>query len=340
MTSTGLPEEQQIRKLFDQGEKEQGKKLLLKLIESLAGQRNFAKAEELREWLIEIDSLALSDIIKAAEIIEKEKEAAVDKEYLNTWSGLSDLLDPEDFSSLYHILEHRSFAKGEIIARQGSRQSALYFINSGRVELFYRENDKEILIKTLGPGDILGSGTFFEVSVWTLSARSLGAELSLLQVIKLQELKEEHPSLESSLNDFCLKFRIPYESIKKLGRDRRTLERKRIRGRTAMSLLDKDRKNTGVGAKGELFDISVGGLSFFLRISQKKNARLLLGRKVRMALPLSGERSFHVMGTILAVRSQPVVGNEYSVHICFDKELSPRDLLELLNVSKESESNE
>jgi CRP-like cAMP-binding protein len=337
MVSTGLPEEQQIRKLFDQGEKEQGKKLLLSLIETQAKKRRFVKAEELRDWLIEIDSLALNDIIKAAEIIDNEKASAVDKNYQETWSGLSDLLDSEDFSSLYHILEHRNFAKGEIIAQQGSRQSALYFINNGRVELFYKEKNKEILIKTLGPGDILGSATFFEVSVWTLSARSLGAELSILQVAKLQELKEEHPALESSLNDFCLKFRIPYESIKKLGRDRRTLERKRIQGKTAMSLLDKDRKNTGVGAKGELFDISVGGLSFFLRISQKKNARLLLGRKVRMTLPLSEERSFNVTGTILAVRSQPVVGNEYSVHIRFDKELSPNDLLELLNVGKASE---
>jgi len=293
----------------------------------------------LRKWLIEVDSMALTDIIKVAEIIEDEKAAAIDKEYLDTWSGLSEILEPDDFATLYHILEHKSFAKGEIIAHQGSRQSALYFINSGRVELFYKEKEQEVLIKTLGPGDILGVATFFEVSVWTLSARSLGAELSLLRVEKLQDLKEDHPALESSLNDFCLKFRIPFAALKKLGRDRRSLERKRIQGRTAMSLLDKEGKNTGIGAKGELFDISVGGLAFFLRISQKKNARLLFGRKVRMALPLSEDRTFNITGSILAVRSQPVVGNEYSIHIRFDRELKPSELLELLKAGKKSEES-
>ncbi len=339
MAITSYPEEQRIHEVFDQGEKEKGKKLLLELIMTAAKQRKFTDAENLRKWLMDVDSMALTESIKAAKIIEEEKASSVDKNFINVWPALSAVLEPSDFFTLYHSLEHRHFAKGEMIAKQGSKQSALYFINSGRVELFYNGNDGSTPIKTLGPGEILGSATFFEASVWTLSARSLDADLSLLKVDNLQDLKEDHPALESNLNDFCLRFRIPYESIKKVGRDRRVLERKRISGRVAMALLDREGKDAGSGVRGDLFDISIGGLSFFLRISQKKNARLLLGRKVRFTLPLKGDRTFSITGDILAVRSQPVVGNEYSIHSRFERELNPSELKELLTVNKKVEES-
>ncbi len=339
MAITGLPEEQRIREIFSQGEKDKAKELLLKLIEATARKKMFAEAEGLREWLIEEDGLALNDIIKAAEIIEREKEAAINKEHLNTWSDLSNVLDSDDFITLYHCLEHRHFAKGEIIAKQGARQSILYFINNGKVELFCLESGREVQIKILGPGEILGAATFFEASVWTLSARSLGAELSLLKIDRLQALKDDYPALESSLNDFCVRFRISYDSLKKVGRDRRVLERKRLSGRVAMALLDKEGKDTGIGAKGELYDISIGGISFFLRVSQKKNARLLLGRKVRLKLPAPAEKTFTITGVIQAVRSQPVVGNEYSVHIRFARDLTPGELKDLLQAGRELEDS-
>lgn len=334
MPITGLPDEQRIREFFDRGEKEEGKKLLLELIGTIARQKKFTQAEQLRDWLMEEDSLALNDIIKAAEIIEEEKAAAVDKDYLNVWAPLAAILDSDDFATLYHSLEHRKFTSGEMIVRQGAKQSALYFVNSGRVELFYQDNGREHSVKTLGAGEILGSAGFFEASVWTLSARSLGADLSLLEMDRLQALKDDHPALESSLNDFCLKYRIPYEFIKKIGRDRRAMERHRLSGRIAMALLDREGKDTGIGARGELFDISAGGVSFYLRISQKKNARLLLGRTVRLSLPLAKDQIFSVSGTVLAVRSQPVVGNEYSVHVRFAEILDQEELKKLINAGK------
>jgi CRP-like cAMP-binding protein len=332
---TGLPEEQQIRDFLSKGEKEKGRQLLQEIIAATVRQRRFADAENLREWLIEIDPMALGDIIKAAEIIESAKSASIDKGYRVVWSALADALDPNEFSTLYHSLEHQQFAKGEIIVKQGSRQSALFFINSGRVELFFQEHGKEVSVNTLGPGEILGAGTFFEASVWTINARSLGAELSSLKLDKIQQWQKNFPALESNLNDFCIRFTIPYKSFRKLGRDRRIFERVRITGRVAMALLDKGGKDTGIGAKGDLFDISAGGISFFLRISQKKNARLLYGRKARVTMASAVSPMFTITGDILAVRSQPVVGNEYSVHMRFTRVLEPHELKNIIAADKE-----
>jgi hypothetical protein len=332
---TNFPEEQQIRELLSKGEKEKGKHLLKEIIAETAKKRRFEDAEKLREWLIEIDPMALGDIIKAAEIIENEKNASIDKGYQVVWSALSEALDPNEFSTLYHSLEHHNFASGELIVKQGSRQSALYFINSGRVELFFQEKGKDVLVNTIGQGEILGAGTFFEASVWTFNARSLGAEVSTLQLDKLQQWQKNFPALESKLNDFCVRFKIPYASFRRMGRDRRVFERVRIIGRVAMSLLDKDGKETGIGAKGDLFDISAGGVAFFLRISQKKNARLLFGRQVSVTMASAGTSVFTITGIILAIRSQPVVGNEYSVHVQFSRVLDQTELKNLVDMGKE-----
>ena len=335
LSITNLSEEQQIREFLAKNEKEKGTRLLKETIAEMARKRRFEDAENLRDWLMEIDPMALSDIINAAEIIENEKNTAINKDYFAIWSDLREVLDPNEFSTLYHSLDHKQFSKGEIIITQGSPQSALYFVNSGRVELFFQENGKDVQIKTIGQGEILGAGTFFETSVWTMSARSLGAEMSCLKIDKLQQWQKNLPALESKLNDFCIRFKIPHESFRRMGRDRRVFERVRIAGRVAMSLLDKNGKETGIGATGELFDLSAGGVAFFLRISQKKNARLLFGKKVHLTMASTVIPNFIMTGNILAVRSQPVVGNEYSVHVRFNRVLDQNELKNLLDAGKE-----
>ena len=316
---TDLPEERRVLEYLSAGENQKGRQLLREMITATARKRRFKEAEKLREWLIRIDPMALSDIIAAAEIIENEKTAAINKDHLAVWTSLRDSLDSEGYSTFYHSLEHKHYASGEMVVRQGSQQSSLYFVNSGRVELFFQEKGKEIKVKTIGAGEVLGAGTFFETSVWTVSARSLGADLSRLKIDTMQQWQADYPALEGKLNDFCMRFKIPVEAFKKTGQDRREYERYRLEGRISMALLDRDGKEVGVGAKGDLFDISAGGVAFFLRISQKKNARLLFGRKVRLAI--SSKTSFSITGEIVAVRSQPVVGNEYSVHVCFSQVL-------------------
>jgi len=332
---TDLVEEQKVRECLVRGEREKAKVLLKELITATAQIKRFSDAEKLRDWFMEIDPMALSDSIRTAEIIEHEKTAAIDKEFLAIWTALSEALDLDEFATLYHALEHKKFANGEIFVEQSSPQSALYFINSGRVELFFQENGKDIRVKVLGQGEILGAGTFFESSVWTVTARSLGAEISRLRFDKLQQFQDNFPSLESKLNDFCIRFKISHEPFRRMGRDRRIFNRERIHGRVATVLLDREGKETGVGAKGELFDISAGGISFFLRISQKKNVRLLFGRKIRLVLASMIAKSLNLTGTILAIKSQPVVGNEYSVHVRFDKVLEPDVLRSLIDAGKE-----
>jgi hypothetical protein len=332
---THLQIEQQIRNILARGEEEKGKLLLKKMVAEMARLRRFENAERLRDLLVEIDPMALGDIIRAAEIIEKEKFAAIDKNHLTTWSALRDVLEPVEFSTLYHSLVHQRFAKGEVIVKQGSQHSVLYFVNSGRVELFFQQNGRDVLVKTIGPGEIFGAGTFFEASVWTINARSLGAEVSSLTQEKTQRWQKDFPGLESKLNDFCSKYKIIYEYFGIMGRDRRAFERLGITGKVDMALFDREGKDTGIGAKGDLFDISAGGVSFFLRISKKSNARLLFRRNVGLTMASTLGSRFSITGMVLAVRSQPVVGNEYATSIRFSRVLAKKELRELITSTQE-----
>jgi CRP-like cAMP-binding protein len=335
---TDFPEEQQIRELLEQRNIGRAKVLLTELIEQTARLKQFSLAEKLRDWLIQIDPMALTDIIRTAEIIENEKTSSIDKDHMETWFALYDVLSTEEFNTLYHSLEHKKYAAEEIIVKQGAMKSSLYFINSGRVKLFYTDNDTEILVKIMGRGEVIGAKSFFDASVWTIDVAALGyAELSVLTLENTKSWRKEYPALESKLQDFCVRFEGLHDYFLKTGKDRRDNERMSISGRITTILLDRYGKDTGIASKGDLTDISAGGVSFFIHISQKKNARLLLGRSVRIVLPtesvLSG-KVFSAEGVIVAVRSHRVMHNEYSAHVSFDQPLGKNDLQGIINVGK------
>jgi CRP-like cAMP-binding protein len=335
---TGLPQEQVVRSLLARGDKETAGKRLLELIERAARLRNFVQAEKLRDWLIEIDSTALGLIVLAAEIIDREKIAAINKGPLEIWSGLYDILTTDEFSAVYDALKHKTYENEEIIVNQGALQGSLFFINSGKVKLYFGDQGSEVLIDTLGKGQIFGEGAFFEASVWTISVAAVGrSEISVLKLDALQQWTEDFPGLGAKLQAFCKKFEKIEDFIKRTANDRRQYKRYRIAGRATTTLLDDRGRSIGTGFMAELRDISEGGLSFLLRISQKENARLLLGRKMLLQLPegMKATQGITLAGDILAVKNTYAVENDYSLHMKFDTVMDRKQMHDVLAMMRE-----
>jgi CRP-like cAMP-binding protein len=334
--TTGLPQEQAVRSLLAQGDLEGAKQLLLQLVEKSARGHNFAQADNLREWLIEIAPNAFQEIIKAAEMIDREKVSAIDKGHLEIWSQLYECLSVEEFAILYHDQKHRQYGDGEIIVERGAAQTSLFFINRGKVKLYFDKEGEEVLVKTMGPGEIFGADTFFNASLWTISVASLGtSDISSLKLGKMQEWSEQYPGLESKLHDFCAKFERIDEYIKKGNKDRRGEDRYQVSGRVATTLVDDRGQSLGINAMVELADLSLGGISYQVRISKKENARLLLGRKVQIRMPI-GEKPGEfepLVGDILGVHSVYAVENDYAVHVKFDTPLQGGKLGDLLRAA-------
>ena len=68
------------------------------------------------------------------------------------------------------------------------------------------------------PGEIVGVGPFFDVSVWTVTLTAMSAvKVQILEREDFLKLLLQHPGLESSLADFCRRSdKIP-ELLKNVG---------------------------------------------------------------------------------------------------------------------------
>jgi CRP-like cAMP-binding protein len=322
-------QEELVDQYVKQGNNEGAVKLLFDLIVTYAKKKDFAKAEVLREKLYEVDSMALNEIVRSGEIIEEEKSESIDKDHLVIWSKLYDTLSDEQANALYYAMKKATYDIDETIFKQGERNSNLYFIDQGQLKLAYREEEREVLLKTLGTGHIAGEDTFFYESVCTTSLITLSrVKLNFLEKDALLNWRDEFPGLESRLQEYCLKFKKVRDLLKAKNLDRRSQKRVRLSGKGMIQLLGASGKPLGKAFKGELSDISIGGLSYIIRISKKENARLLLGRKmnIKFVLPLgSSKQKIDKNGTVIGVRSHPF--DDYSIHIKFDQLLDEKLLL-------------
>ncbi len=334
---TGYAEEAHIEKLLVEGDTERARKLLVDLIDKASSVKQFKEAEKLREWLIEIDPSALNDIIRTAEAIEEAKSEGISNDYLQIWSKLYDNLTTEEFNALYYSMEHQTHAEEEILVKQGDLQPALYFVNQGRVKIYFNDRNSEVLVKIVEQGEIFGSDTFFDASVWTINAAALAkAEISYLPLKNTHNWSNEFPSLDSKLQDFSRSYDDLGTYLKNLNKNRRKHDRHPTSGTVIANILEKDGKDSGVQMKGELSDISLGGISYIVRISQKKNARILLGRSIRIQLPCSTAKGklLTLNGVLLTIRSLYSMNNEYSVHVSFARQLSQEEQRGVIEAGK------
>ncbi len=334
-TAVSHPQKEQIKAILEKGDKEKAVLLITELIEKCCKDKQFTSAYELRNWLIEINPMALTEIIHTAEIIEAAKQASIDVQHSKTWKALVDTLSPEEFSSLYHIMTPISYSNGKIIVQQGSKARTLLFINSGQVQIQALNQGELIPLQVKEAGEIVGAGTFSEASVWTINVKSLTCELFLLPRAKLDTLKKHHPALESKLFSFCSAFQPTSRQLKKSRKNRRKFLRKDVSGRMIFTIIDTSGKEISSEAKGNLLDISPGGLAFSIHSSKKKNAMALFGRQLKITLNTGiGSSTIVRHGTVQAVRDIDLVGNEYSLHIEFARQLNRLEIQQILHLQK------
>ena len=80
---------------------------------------------------------------------------------------------------------HLSYAKGELIIKEGDYGISIYKIHKGHVRIFKKSNDTIILLATLRRGEVFGEMTFFN---FLLEPRSASVE-----AIDDVELEAWHP---------------------------------------------------------------------------------------------------------------------------------------------------
>ncbi len=306
---------------IDQKNTEGACKLLFDLIVDYAKEKNFKKAEALHEKLYETDPMALTEIVRSGEIIEEEKSENLDREHLEIWSKLYEALSTAEGNALYYSMKSKKFQAGEPIMEQGKLNSRLYFINKGEVKALFNHDGKENLIKVLGVGEIVGQEPFFSATVCTVSMIPLSSvKATFLEIDILKKWKNEVPAIESKLYDYCIKNDAVKKELEGKNFERRSDKRINLSGTVMFQILDKAGKTMGKAFKGELSDISAGGISFIIKSSKKDTVRMLLGRRLKVSFKLPMKyNSYHGVEQLMTViAAQAQVFDDYSIHLKFD----------------------
>jgi CRP-like cAMP-binding protein len=299
----------------------------------------FEQAEALRAKLFEVDSMALNEIVRTGEIIETEKSQAIDPVHLGIWSVFYENLTPDETNALFYELQPGEMPDNHMLFKQGEISSRLYFIDSGRLKMFYRQADKAILLKTIGPGDLIGEDAFFFADAFCTTSviTDTPVKFHILEKDHLAKLSNKFPGLEPKIKDYCLNLESVADLLKARSLERRVKERLNLPGKVIVQMFDNDKKPVGKPFRGELLDISASGLAFIIKTTQKSAAGML-GRKLNMALSfaeLASALKFKRIGTVVAINSEPF--NEYIVHAEFAKNLDPLDFDELEELKESQE---
>ena len=330
-TGTAIPDhrarEENIFALVAQGNRDQAKKDLLDLIGVTARAGDFQTAERLRERIYEIDSLALGEIIRSGEIIEEEKRGAIKEEDLEIWAGLTDCLTTEEFQNIYHEFSEQRFKPEEVLVSQGDRNDALFFINQGSIKVSHMLGTRELFITSLNRGQIAGEN-FFTPSFWTVSLTSLTpSRVYILRQETLNAWQERFPGLRAKLHDFYRACNNIRSMLEKKGLERRRDQRFNLSRKIQVQPINNLDTPVGRGFRAETTDISQGGLGFLIRISRQENARLLLGRRLQVVLPVGGKTKYlYLKGLVIGVQPFQVMENDFSVHFKFDQPMDPQGL--------------
>ena len=321
------PEEEQFFRLIEQQELEKAKGLLLGLVSAAAEEGDFAKAEGLKHHLYSIEGMALREIIQAEELIEQAKQRLIPQEDLQIWEALHRELSTEEFQAVYHSFQHRIYAAEEPIVKQGERNDHLFFINQGSVKVSYSDGKKEVFVTSLNRGHVAGE-SFFTPSIWTVTLTALiRVQTYLLPRSAIISWEERFPGLRNKLLEYYHTFDNTWSFLERKKLERRKHERFNLTRKILVQPLNQQGYPVGRGFRAETLDISVGGAAFLVRIGRQENARVLLGRKMQVIFPVSGDAPYQYLpGMIIGVQPYQLLESDYSVHFRFDRLMQQEQL--------------
>jgi CRP-like cAMP-binding protein len=334
-------QEDLIRKYLEENNREAAIKLIVDLVSAFSKEGNFMRAEAFRDRIIEIDPMALTEIIRSAEIIEEAKREAIDKDNRETWARLYKTLSEEELNAFYFSLKPAVYERDESICNQGDWSRRLFFVNGGRLKVVYLMGGREVLLKTVEVGEIAGEDTFFSNSVCTTSIIALSrVELSYLDAKVLNDWKDTFPVLESKLLDFASRFEKIKDLLKARELDRRSLKRVYVSGKGTVQLISAGGNPIGKPFRVDVCDISEGGMCFLVHLTKRETASLLLGQRVNISYlhpKIDPSRTINQGGIIVAVRFHPF--EDCAINVKFNDLISARLVDELGMFSHSAEVN-
>ena len=325
--------EELVERYRREGKTKEAISSLLFLITKYAQKNDYAAAESLREKIISMDPMALSEAIRAQEIIDSSRLKPQEQGHMEVWSELYDQLSVSEANTLFDSMKEAVFRPGQVIFEQGSRNQNLYFIDAGQAKHLCTTGEREIFIKRVAPGNLAGQEAFFDATLCTTTLMSIDKVTAhFLSTEVLKSWRASAPELEARLRAFCDREEKIQDLLKRNSLDRRSQRRVVFPGRILIKVVNAEGTPVGKTMQGKIGDVSTGGVSFFIKAVDREHAQMLLGNKLYLRFNMPPNMAeFERIGMALGVRHRTQVENEieqFSVHIKFDQNLNEKDISE------------
>lgn len=320
-----IESEKKVQELIAQDKKDDAVKLLFDMVVACAKAKQFQKAEDLRQQILDVNSMALNEIINSAEIIESEKAKAIDQNHKKLWEKLYDQISDEETNDFYFSLKKIKLAPGKIIIRQGRINNRIFLIDSGSLNIFIEHDNKGVFLKNLEKGQLVGLKTFFDISLSTYTVITKEeVTLHYLEKEAFNKVVMKHAGFDKKLESLCKSFLTTEitEILQQKSMDRRRHIRFKASGRVTAHILNTEGKPDDKRLVGDLEDISLGGISFSIQQSNKETAQLLLGRQflIKIATGIDEKVKLSCNGRVTSV--QNLLFNSYLINFKFHKLIS------------------
>ena len=335
-----------VEQYIREGNGDKAIKAMLALIALYAQKHDFSKAEAMREKIISIDPAALSEVLLAQDIIDTARSKPVSRNHREVWEELYDRLTTEETTALQNEMEGLLFKPGQPIFAQGCKNSNLYFIDSGHAKHIFSQDNREIFINKITSGNFANEDSFFDAGLCTSTLVAVDqVKVHSLNAMTLLSWEGYLPALEPKLRDFCAGGEKIHDLLKKSSQDRRIQRRLPLPGRILLKIVDAMGKVIGRTIRGDISDVSWGGVSFYVRTTTREQAHTLLGHNLHLRFNIPPAAEVNQIGTVLGVRHHKrgfETKERYSVHVKFRKMLAKQSVLEaerFINMIKINERN-
>jgi len=331
-----LPENQSKQKLkassllrSDQSgpvkKKEDVVKKLFEGIVYYANQNNFAKAEQLRERLIDEAPRAVKAIVRSGEIIDQKKVACMDPQKIKALADLFNEFTTSEAAAFYFALKDFVVRPNQPVFQQGSCDNRMYFIRSGSLKLKYFDYDvrKNVSITTLRKGDIAGVETFFTLTNHTTNLIAAEkSEISYLEKSAYQKILADHHAIESK--------QVNYQPKKPEELSRRAHKRYKAELTIFVQRFDQNGKLSEKLSEAKIMDISAGGLGYRVKNMKIGEAAHLHNSRIFITASYQKYSLSHELrqsAKVVSLKFLPL--GECSVHVQFEEPISEDKVIDI-----------
>lgn len=218
-----------------------------------------------------------------------------------------------------HPVIHLRYRKGDLIMKEGDYGISIYKIKKGRVRVTQQQDEMELTLATLGPGEVFGEMAFLNKAVETRSASVRALEELELEVLHPARLTREYDGMppilryitNQTLNRLIRMNNMYAQLLKKkelakTGRQKESeaASRKYYRKPLNQACVYHPAGPSGkIRLQGRLTDISVGGAGMEVSSRNAMNIRHELGSEFTIHSTLASGRDIELTGKIRSVKN-------------------------------------